>query len=317
MKFISVPTNEQLNDKAMKYVILGSLGHVSRPLTQKLITAGHSVTLVSSNPERAEEIILMGAQAAIGSVEDIDFLTSTFSGADAVYTMIPPYLGASDWKRYIAGIGQNYAVALRTSRVKFVVNLSSIGAHMPGGCGPVSGLHYVEESMNRIDGINIRHLRPGFFYTNLLSSIAMVKTMGIIGGNFGNHTTMIFSHPDDIADVAFWELNDLSFRGRSIRYLASDLRTTDEIASVLGKAIEKPSLSWTNFSDEDTIESLIRNGLSEEVARNYTEMGAAMRKGEMQSDYQKNRPLQLGRTKLETFAKTFAEAYTHFQPVIR
>lgn len=299
----------------MKYVILGSLGHISRPLTQKLIAAGHSVTVVSSNQERAEEIILMGAQAAIGSVENIDFLTRTFIGADAVYTMVPPYLGASDWKRYIAGIGQNYAAAIRASHLKFIVNLSSIGAHMPTGCGPVSGLYFVEEALNRLEGVNIKHLRPAYFYTNLLSNINMVKTMGIIGGNYGNHATMIFVHPDDIAEVAFKELNDLSFRGKSIRYIASDSRTTDEVASILGQAIEKPNLSWINFSDEDTVAGMIQSGLPEEIARNYTEMGHAMRKGEMQSDYVKHQPLQLGRTKLETFAKTFAEVYRQTRSV--
>lgn len=299
----------------MKYVVSGSLGHVSRPLTQKLIAAGHSVTVISSNKNRSEEIILMGAQAAIGSVEDIDFLTRTFIGADAVYTMVPPYFGAPDWKHYIAGIGQNYATAIRASHVKFVVNLSSIGAHLPSGCGPVSGLHYVEEALNRLDGVNIKHLRPGFFYTNLLSNINMVKTMGVIGGNYGNHATMVFVHPDDIAEVAFKELDDLSFRGKSVRYIASDIKTTDEVASVLGKYIEKPNLTWVNFSDEDTVAGLVRAGLPEEIARNYAEMGHAMRKGEMQADYMKHQPLQLGKTKLEMFAKTFADAYRHSHSV--
>lgn len=301
----------------MKYVILGSLGNVSRPLTQKLIAAGHSVTVVSSNKERAEEIILMGAQAAIGSIEDVDFLINTFAGNDAVYTMVPPYFGASDWKRYIAGIGQNYALAIRTSRIKFVVNLSSIGAHLPSGCGPVSGLHFVEQTLNRLEDTNIKHLRPGFFYTNLLGNINMVKTMGIIGGNYGNHTTMIYAHPEDIADIAFRELNELSFRGKSFRYIASDIKTTDETAQILGKAIEKPNLSWINFSDEDTFAGMIQSGVPEEIALNYTEMGHAMRKGDMQADFMKHRPLQLGKIKMETFAKTFADVYKMTHTVTR
>jgi uncharacterized protein YbjT (DUF2867 family) len=186
---------------------------------------------------------------------------------------------------------------------------------MPTGCGPVSGLHFVEEALDRLEGVNIKHLRPAFFYTNLLSNINMVKTMGIIGGNYGNHATLIFVHPDDIAEVAFKELNDLSFRGKSIRYVASDSKTTDEVASILGKAIEKPNLSWVNFSDEDTVAGMIQAGLSEEIARNYAEMGHAMRIGEMQSDYMKHQPMQLAKTKLETFAKTFAEVYRQTRSV--
>jgi uncharacterized protein YbjT (DUF2867 family) len=299
----------------MKYVILGSLGNISKPLSKKLIHAGHSVTVVSNSPGRAEEIILMGAQAAIGSVEDVGFLTKTFIGADAVYTMVPPNFGAADWKKYIAGIGKNYAEAIRVSRVKNVVNLSSIGAHMPVGCGPVSGLYYVEQALNSLEGVNVRHLRSGFFYGNLLSNVPMAKNMGIIGGNYGVNANMILVHPDDIAEVAFHELNNLSFRGKSNIYIVSDEKSTNEIAAILGKAIEKPELSWINFNDEDTLAGMIQAGLPKEVARNFSEMGAAMRSGEMQSDYIKNRPTQFGKTKLETFAKTFAQVYNQTQPV--
>jgi len=294
----------------MKYVILGSLGNISKPLSEKLIAARHSVTIVSSNENKAEDIIMMGAKAAIGSVNDVEFLTRTFIGADAVYTLVPPYLNASDWKKYIAGVGENYAAAIKSSKVRNVVNLSSIGAHMPEGCGPVSGLHYVEAALDRLEGVNVRHLRPGFFYTNLLSNVGMARNMGIIGGNYGDHAKMIFVHTDDIAEVAFNELNNLSFKGKSIRYIASDEKTTDEIASVLGKAIGNTKLSWVNFSDADTKDALIKLGLSEEVARNYAEMGSAIRSGEMQSDYLKHRPETFGKTKLEAFASTFASVYS-------
>ncbi|MFA5328175.1 MAG: NAD(P)H-binding protein, partial [Prolixibacteraceae bacterium] len=258
----------------MKYVVIGSLGHISKPLSQKLIAAGHSVTIVSSNAKRAEDIIIMGAKVAIGSVEDVSFLTQTFIGADAVYTMVPPHFSSANWKKYIAGIGENYAQAIRNSKVRNVVNLSSIGAHMADGCGPVSGLHHVEQALNSLEGVNVRHLRPGFFFTNLLSNVGMAKNMGIIGGNYGDHATMILAHPEDIAEVAFMEMNELSFRGKSIRYIVSDEKTTDEVAFILGKAIERPELSWINFSDEDTISGMIQAGIPEHIAQSYAEMGA-------------------------------------------
>lgn len=90
----------------MKYVITGSTGHISKPLSIQLIKAGHSVTIISNNPDKVKEIEALGAQAAIGSVEDIDFLAKTFSGADAVYTMVPPKWDAADWKAYIHSIGK-------------------------------------------------------------------------------------------------------------------------------------------------------------------------------------------------------------------
>ena len=74
----------------MKIIVTGSLGHISKPLTQELVQKGHSVTVISSSPQKQKEIEALHAKAAIGTAEDIDFLTTTFTGADAVYCMVPP-----------------------------------------------------------------------------------------------------------------------------------------------------------------------------------------------------------------------------------
>ncbi len=293
----------------MKYVVTGSLGNISKPLAERLVAAGHEVTVVSSKAEKAAQIEALGAKAAIGSVEDVDFLTKTFTGADAVYIMVPPNFGSGNWKKFIAGIGENYAEAIHASGVNNVVNLSSMGAHMSEGCGPVSGLYFVEKALNALDKVNVRHLRPGFFYNNFLANVGMVKHMGIIGGNYGEAATLVLVHPADIAEVAAEELLSLSFRGKSIRYIASDEKTTNEVAAILGKAIGKPELPWLNFKDEDTIGGMLQAGLPEDVAKNYSEMGAAMRSGEMASDYLKKKPSEFGKTKLEAFAPVFAAVY--------
>lgn len=297
----------------MKYVVMGSLGNVSKTLAEKLIAAGQSVTIVSSKAEKAEQIRAMGAQPAIGSVEDVAFLTKTFKGADAVYTMVPPNFAASNYKQYIGKIGKNLASAIKSSGVKNVVNLSSVGAHMPEGCGPVSGLHFAEEALNDLAGVNVLHLRAGMFYFNFLSNIDMIKQKGIMGGNYGEEAKLTLVHPNDIADVAADELQNLSFKGKSFRYVVSDERTTDELAYILGKAIGKPQLPWVNFKDEDTMAGMIQAGIPKEMAANYTEMGSAIRNGEMLSDYKKNPPLNFGKTKLEAFASYFAAAYTQKQ----
>lgn len=293
----------------MKFVVTGSLGNISLPLTRQLLAEGHEVTVISSKHEKVEQIEALKAKAAIGSVTDLGFLSRVFSDADAVYTMVPPFFGAPDWKKYIADVGKNYAEAIKIAGVKYVVNLSSIGAHMPDGCGPVSGLFYVEKALNELNGVNVRHLRPGFFYTNFLANIGMVKHAGIIGGNYGDNATLTLVYPGDIADVAAEEMLNLDFKGKSIRYIMSDEKTTSEVASILGKAIGKPELPWVNFSDAETISGMTQVGIPEEIARNYAEMGEAIRSGEMISDYLKNKPSVFGKTKLESWAQVFAAIY--------
>lgn len=294
----------------MQYVISGSLGNISKPLAERLVAAGHNVTVISSKADKVAQIEAIGAKAAIGSVEDIFFLTNAFTGADAVYTMVPPNFGSGNWKKYIASVGEKYAAAIQASGVKNVVNLSSIGAHMADGCGPVSGLFFAEKALNALPDVNVKHLRPGFFYPNFLANIGMIKHMGIIGGNYGEGTKLVLVHPDDIAEAAAEELLGLSFSGKSVRYVTSDEKTTDEVAAILGKAIGKPELPWINFKDEDTVAGMTQAGLPQEIAENYAEMGAAMRSGEMASDYTLHRPSVFGKTKLEAFAPVFAAIYS-------
>lgn len=294
----------------MKYVITGGSGNISKPIAEKLLKAGHEVTVIGRNPENLKSLTDAGAKAAIGSVQDIDFLKKTFIGADAVYTMVPPNYAVSDMKESIAEVGKNYAAALKATNIKYVVNLSSVGAHLPDGCGPVSGLYRVEQSLNELKEINIKHLRPVYFFANLLGNVGMVKNMNIIGGNFGGPDfKMLLADTNDIAEVAFEELSKLKFSGHSFRYIASDERGTDEIAGAIGTAISKPGLPWITFTDEQALNGMTQIGFPENIAQNYTEMGHAMQSGIMFEDYWKNRPAVLGKTKLEDFAKTFAFVY--------
>ncbi|HNP22432.1 MAG TPA: NAD(P)H-binding protein [Panacibacter sp.] len=291
----------------MNYTITGSLGNISKPIAEALVKAGHQVTVITSKRENAAAIEAIGAKAAVGSVEDVAFLTNAFAGADAVYTMVPPKWDSSEWKKWIGSIGENYAVAIEANGIQYVVNLSSIGADKADGVGPVSGLHLAEKALNKLSSVNVLHLRPGYFYQNQLANIAMINHMGINGGNFGD-SNIVLVHPADIAEVAVDALLGLSFSGHNVKYIAGDEKNGAEISAALGTAIGKPQLPWIVFSDDQNLQGAILAGLPEEVAKNYTEMGAAMRTGYMFEDYYKNRPA-LSKIKLADFASEFAEVF--------
>ena len=294
----------------MKYIIVGSLGNISKPLSQALVNAGHEVTIITSKKENTASIEALAANAAVGSIEDVAFLTKTFTGADAVYTMVPPNMSPTDWKSWIGSIGSNYAEAIKAAGVKHVVNLSSVGAHLPDGVGPVSGLHRAEEALNKLEDVNIKHLRPAYFYLNLFSNLQLIKNAGIMGSNFAvKENKFPLVDPSDIASVAAEELLRLDFTGHSVRYIASDEVSTDSIASEIGKAIGKPGLPWVPFTNEQAYDGMKQAGLPEEIIKNYVEMGDAVNSGIMTEDYWKNHPKTLGKTKLPDFAGVFAEAY--------
>lgn len=294
----------------MKYIITGSLGHISQPLVTALVKAGHEAHVITSNSSRVAAIEALGAKALVGSLEDTAFVNGSFKGADAVYLMIPPTMKVSNWRIYQDKISDNYVSAIKANNIKYVVTLSSIGAHMGIGAGPVDGLAYLEQQLNTLPNVAVKNLRPSYFFYNLYSMIPLIKNMNIMGSNFGaTDEKLALTSTDDIAAAASEELLALNFTGQTVRYISTEERSPSEIASVLSAAIGKPGIPWVPFSDEQSLGGMLQAGLPETIAVGYTTMGKAIRDGEMQKDYWANKPNPTGSLTLEDFAKQFAVAY--------
>lgn len=292
----------------MHYIITGSLGNISKPLTAQLTQAGHQVTVITSDPSKQTAIEDLGARAAVGSVTDIDFLARTFEGADAVYLMVPNNFAAPSIWAHQHAVGDSYVAALKAAAVKRVVLLSSIGAHLRHGAGPIDGLGYLEEALSKLD-IHVKILRPSYFFYNLHAMGDMLRHAGIMGSNFGGTADPIaLTHTRDIAEVAAKHLLAADFEGQTIEYIVSDERTSADIARVLGTAVGKPETPWIPFSDEEALQGMIQGGLSEDMATRYVEMGRAFREGKATEHYVNHKPA-FGKVKLEDFAQEFKAAY--------
>ncbi|WP_295651324.1 NAD(P)H-binding protein [uncultured Mucilaginibacter sp.] len=318
----------------MKIIVTGSLGNISKPLAKELVQKGHSVTVISSKPEKQAAIEALGANAAIGSIEDVDFLTATFTGADAVYCMLPPFdyfnpdLDIMETTRRQVS---NYAAAIKASGVKQVVHLSSIGAHTDKGNGLLAFHHLAESIFKELPAdIIIKHIRPVGFYTNLydfmntikgkgflglfltlrFSGIASLLTgkTGVIAANYGAEDKMPWVSPVDIAAAIAEELTT-PFVERKFRYVASEELTCNEIAKILGEAIGKPYLKWSLMSDKDMLGGLKMFGMPQSRAQGVVDMNAGMHNGLVNEDYYLNKPKVMGKVKMKDFAREFAAVY--------
>lgn len=295
----------------MKLVITGSLGHISKPLTKELVQKGHAVTVVSSKPEKQKEIEELGATAAIGSVEDAGFLTSIFTGVNAVYTMVPPgnYFDSNlDPIEHWRIIGNNYAQAIEHSGVKRVVHLSSIGAHLDKGSGLILGHHNIEVILNNLPKVAITFMRPVGFYYNLYGFVATIKKEGHIAANYGAEEMLVWVSPMDIAAAVAEEIVT-PLVGRKIRYVASDELTGNETASILGAAIGIPDLKWIIIPGEQWQIRLEAAGMNPKIAAGLVEMFASQHTGVLTEDYYRNKPSVMGKVKLKDFANEFATAF--------
>jgi uncharacterized protein YbjT (DUF2867 family) len=289
----------------MKIIITGSLGNISKPLTKELVGKGHTVTVISSKSEKQKDIEALGAAAAIGSIEDVNFLTAAFAGADAVYCMIPPnHFVEADPVAYYRRIANNYAQAIQQSGVKRIVHLSTYGTHLDKGTGLILGSRNAEKILNELSDLAITHMRPTYFYYNVLAFVNSIKKTGAIAANYGADKVVMVS-PTDIAAAVADEIVTL-LAGRKIRYVASDELTGNEIAGILGEAIGIPDLKWIVITDEEMRTNYEAVGMPAQLITGLVEMFATLRTGKLAEDYYRNKPAVMGKVKFKDYAKEFA-----------
>lgn len=294
----------------MNIVITGSLGHISKPLVTDLIAKGHSVTVISSKAEKQADIVALGATPAIGAIQDVTFLSNTFNGADAVYLMEPPasyFEKNPDPKSSWLYIADCYAQAVKISGVKNLIHLSSVGAHTTEGVGMLSTHHKVENILRDLPQVvSIKFMRPVGFYYNMYGFLQSIKSQGVIVQNYGGDVKEPWVSPIDIAAVIVEEF-EKPFSGRTVRYIASDEVSPNEVAQILGEAIGKPDLKWISIPSDQFLEGLLSAGFNPNTAKGLVEMNTG-RVQNLYDDYNSHKP-ELGSVKMKDFAKEFAFVY--------
>lgn len=288
------------------YAVSGATGHIGRELANALLAAGKRVRVLGRDAGKLKAF--KGAETAIGSLDDPMYLKKALSGTTAVFAMIPPNLATSDYRGYSRRITESYLQAIPAGGAMHVVALSSVGAHLAEGAGPVNALHEMEERFAAL-AANVLFLRPGYFFENQLASVGMVKAMGIIGSPLKPDVKIPMIATRDIAAVAAKRLIALDFTGRSVLELhgAKDYTMAD-VARTLGKEINKPDLPYVEFPYEDAQKAMEGMGISADVARLFIEMNKGFNEG-LIAPTQKRSAETTTPTTLGQFAKQFAAAY--------
>ena len=206
------------------YAIMGATGNIGSKLANILLDKGERVTAIGRSAGRLKSFIARGAEVAVGDISDVRYLTNVFKGADAVFALIPPAYTAKDFRGYYNEIGSNLVQAIQKSGVKHVLFLSSIGAHLSEKTGPIKGSHDVEQLLNRLDGVNILHLRPTYFMENLLANVGMIKksSMGMNGSGIKSDIKFAMIATKDIALVAADHLVNRDFSGKAVHELLGE-----------------------------------------------------------------------------------------------
>jgi uncharacterized protein YbjT (DUF2867 family) len=288
------------------YVILGASGNTGSIIADSLLSKDEKVRVMGRDVGRLERFVRKGAEAVTADVSDAAALTKALAGADAAYLMLPPATSREDQERQSDAI----AKAVNESGLRYAVHLSSYGAHVPEGTGPVAGLHASEQKLNAISGLNVLHLRAGFFMENQLAAIGMIHGKGILGTALESDRKLPMIATRDIGDYAAKRLLDLDFSGKPTRELLGerDLSMTDATA-VIARGIGKPDLRYQQLSYDQVQQGLTQMGIPPKTGALYIEMYKSVNAGVLAAQEPRS-PENTTPTSFEQFVRdVFAPAY--------
>ena len=258
------------------YVILGATGHTGSIVANFLLSKGQKVRVIGRDPGRLQRFVDKGAEAFTADMSDAAALTKAFSGARAAYLLLPPAKSPEEQERDSDAI----AKAVKESGLRYAVHLSSYGAQVAEGAGPVSGLHSSEQKLNAISDLNVLHLRAAHFMENNLAAIGMIHHMGIFGNALLPDVKLPMVATRDVGNYAAQRLLDLDFSGEQTREVLGerDLSMT-ETTAVIARGIGKPDLRYQQFPYDQVQQVLIQLGVPPKGAAMYIEMYKAINAG--------------------------------------
>jgi uncharacterized protein YbjT (DUF2867 family) len=261
----------------MKIVVTTPTGHIGSKLAKLLLDRGADLTVIARHPEKVEALAHRGAKVIEGEHDDPAVLEKAVATADALFFVIPPALTSPDPLGHARRFADTAGTVIAKHPELRVIQISSVGAHLRSGTGPILGLHYTEEKFRAV-AKNFVALRPNYFMENVFNSLHTIVTDGNIYTTVPGSTSAPQIATQDIAEVAADVLLAPASGQRIIDIVGPEALSYDRVAQVLGEAIAKPVRVITIPSDAMKM-GAVQAGLSSAMADLLVEMEGSFASG--------------------------------------
>jgi uncharacterized protein YbjT (DUF2867 family) len=260
--------------------VMGAAGNVGGALSRLLLDKDVQVRALGRSPERLDALTVLGAQPYVVNAQDATRLTETFRGVDAAFTLLPYDPQDPHYRRSQARLGESIVEAIAAARVPRVVFLSSIGADLPSGTGPVVSLHEQEERLRDLTGVDVLVLRPGSFFENFAHALPLIEDEGILADTVAPEVVIPMIAAADVAAAAADALTTREWTGVEVRELLGERDLSyAEAAAILGEALARPGLPYVQIPEADMQAALCQAGFSPDMARLQLELNRALSDG--------------------------------------
>jgi uncharacterized protein YbjT (DUF2867 family) len=264
------------------YVVMGASGNTGHIVATNLLAHGQKVRVIGRNSAHLQPLTSKGAEPFIADVTDASALAKAFHDVDSAYVMIPPNNASKDPLGYSNRVSDAISTAVQKAGTKNVVALSSTGAELSSGTGPILGIHNLEQKLNEISNVNVLCLRAGYFMENTLPQANVIRQTGNVVGPLRPDLKVPMTATRDVGTAAADALLHPTTRGKQTRELLGQRDLSyPEVAAAIGEAIGKADLKYVQVPDDQFRDLLVQMGLSGPMAKLLVEMTNAMNAGKV------------------------------------
>lgn len=260
------------------YVIAGVTGNTGSVVATTLLAAHHKVRVIVRDAAKGEAWRARGAEVAIADLGDQAALTRALTGATGAYLLLPP----PGWTQ--TGIAADRKVktdalvaAVRAARPGHVVFLSSVGAELAAGTGPIRYLHVAEHGL-RDTGVPVTFLRAASFMENWAAMLPGAIAGGALYFGIGDGVRYPQVATEDIGKTAAQLLLDGAPGERIVELTGPADASVQDVAAIVGKLSGKP-VQGVSVPPAAMVQALLGQGASAELAESYGEMADGITRG--------------------------------------
>ncbi len=246
------------------YVVLGANGRAGGETARTLIGMDGPTRVVLRRPEQAGTWIGLGADVAIGCIEDVGSIAAALSDASAAFVLSPAPVAGNPYER-ADEIGSALARAVRQAGLPKVVALSSIGAQHSSGTGIIATLHSLERHLAGAAPA-VAFLRPGYF-VETWGEVAEAAVAGSVLPSFLEPAQRIpMVSTVDVGRAAARLLVE-DFAGERVVELAGPQDwSANDVAAAFGRILDR-TVAAGFVPVEDRAAVLARQGVPADVAQ--------------------------------------------------
>jgi uncharacterized protein YbjT (DUF2867 family) len=260
-------------------VITTPTGQIGSQVLGNLLDSGEELRVIARDPSGLPANA-RGLDIVEGSHGDAAVVDKAFSGADAVFWLVPPDPRASSVEAAFVGFTRPAAEAFRRHGVGRVVGISALGRGTPWAdrAGYVTGSLAMDDLI-AASGVAYRALTNPSFMDNTARQAGAIKDQGMFFSPIAGDRKLPTVATRDVAAAAARLLLDESWSGvDEVPRLGPEDLSFDDMAEIMSEVLGK-EVRFQQTTFEAYKQRFVSFGMSDAMAQGMTDMARAKNAG--------------------------------------